>query len=419
MLTKPDTAPNKVENFKVLVLTCIANLCELYDFTLFVVLLPILVEHFFPYSADITSTIIIGYATFAVSFLILPFGSILWGYIGDKFGSYKIFRATLLLMAFPSLAIALLPTFSQIGWLAPVLLITLRLIQGISASGEVLGAKLYAFECLGKGHHLLASSLISAFGAIGVTGAMLVGSFLASQPSGSGYWRLAFMVGGGSIFIIMLIRMFSQNNEQRKINNNVTTFLSVMSVVRDNIQSSTQGFILSGMLGILSYFMHCYLINFQVMNLGYTMLEAYQNAKIGLGGTIVAAALLAVFHKFYQADTRALLLKVLIICVLLVLPLYYIMLIKNPTATTISFAIMGGLLGLFASVSSVHIINAFSPHERCRGALLVNAFGVAIFGGSTPMVMTILAATSIYLPGVMLWLGCVICLMTVCYGKKY
>ncbi len=389
---------------KILAIVSLANLLELYDFTLFAVLLPVIAVQFFP--GD--NCILIGYLVFAVSFLIAPIGSIIWGYVGDRFGSNVIFKSSLLIMAAPSLAISMLPTYKDIGWTAPILLIAFRILQGFSVSGEILTAKIYAFERLGQNKALIASSIISATGAIGVllsvASGAYISSYLNSEYSNADIWRIPFAIGGILMFVVLLIRTLIDKNiidksasqEPRSI-----SIFSVINVIKRNPRSALNSFAASSILGIFSYFMHAFLINFQVSYLGYELTYAYQAAEIGLVGTVVFAMFTAC-SKRISKRIDYLLNSSLLAGAILSAPLYLMLLLKIEILTYISLFIMGGLLGVFASASGVYVIKLFVSGERCRGALLVNALGVAVFGGLTPLIMTILAGVNIILPGIML-----------------
>lgn len=392
---------------------------ELYDFTLFAILLPVLVGYFFPV-ANYSTNILIGYVAFAISFLIAPFGSIVWGYIGDKFGSYRIFKISLLLMAFPSLAISMLPTYHEIGWAASIMLIVLRVFQGFSASGEVLGSKIYALESMGRPYFLLASAVISGFGAIGVLAAVSTGKMISAAPAAieSWSWRIPFLVSGLMILLITLIRLTKPTSSEFKPQSDIALF-SVINIIRKNPNIALKCFVVSAILGIFSYFTYSFLINFQAETLGYELAYAYQNIKLALLGTVVTTIILAFFHNKLNRDISRTLNRCLLLCTFTTMPLYLMLLSKNSSLVMISLLGIGGLLGLFASISGVYVIASFFKEERCRGALLVNAFGIAIFGGLTPLGMSMFAEVDQILPGAVLSLSFALCYIVVKRGGKH
>ena len=118
---------------------------EWYDFYLYAVLAPFFAALFFPPGND-TAALLSAFATYAAGFLVRPFGALLFGRIGDLVGRKYTFLVTIMVMGASTFAVGLLPTFAAIGWLAPILLVTLRLLQGLALGGEYGGAATYVAE---------------------------------------------------------------------------------------------------------------------------------------------------------------------------------------------------------------------------------------------------------------------------------
>src|SRR5436309_1577415 len=118
---------------------------EWYDFYLYATLAPFFAALFFPPGND-TAALLSAFATYAAGFLVRPFGAIIFGRIGDLVGRKYTFLVTIVVMGGATFAVGLLPTFSQIGWAAPVLLVSLRLLQGLALGGEYGGAATYVAE---------------------------------------------------------------------------------------------------------------------------------------------------------------------------------------------------------------------------------------------------------------------------------
>ena len=106
---------------------------EWYDFYLYATLAPFFAALFFPPGND-TAALLSAFATYAAGFLVRPFGALIFGRIGDLVGRKYTFLVTIVVMGLATFLVGLLPTFAQIGWVAPVLLVTLRLCQGLALS---------------------------------------------------------------------------------------------------------------------------------------------------------------------------------------------------------------------------------------------------------------------------------------------
>src|SRR6201746_2613596 len=139
------SADLKPEEKKVIFASSLDTVFEWYDFYLYATLAPFFAALFFPKGND-TAALLSAFATYAAGFLVRPFGALVFGRIGDLVGRKYTFLVTIVIMGAATFAVGLLPTFSTIGWLAPVLLVTLRLCQGLALGGEYGGAATYVAE---------------------------------------------------------------------------------------------------------------------------------------------------------------------------------------------------------------------------------------------------------------------------------
>lgn len=166
---------------------------EYYDYVLYVHFLIILSPLFFP-NADPSINVLMGFASFAVGYVARPLGGILFGHIGDKVGRKKAIALALVFSTFATFAIGLLPTYSQIGILASVLLVFCRITQNFSVGGEVPGASCFLIETATKQNRCLRSSYINvSYMGAGII-ATLIG-FICTQPfMPSWAWRIPFLI---------------------------------------------------------------------------------------------------------------------------------------------------------------------------------------------------------------------------------
>src|SRR5256886_7615430 len=138
------------EEKKVIFASSLGTVFEWYDFYLYAVLAPFFAAVFFP-TGNATAALLSAFATYAAGFLVRPFGALVFGRIGDLVGRKYTFLVTIVVMGFSTFAVGLLPTFQTIGWAAPILLVTLRLLQGLALGGEYGGAATYVAEHAAEG----------------------------------------------------------------------------------------------------------------------------------------------------------------------------------------------------------------------------------------------------------------------------
>src|ERR1700687_5323913 len=140
------TGMSKDEKF-VIFASSLGTVFEWYDFYLYATLAPFFAALFFPSGND-TAALLSAFATYAAGFLVRPFGAIIFGRIGDLVGRKYTFLVTIVVMGTATFLVGLLPTFATIGWTAPILLLTLRLAQGLALGGEYGGGATFFGEPL-------------------------------------------------------------------------------------------------------------------------------------------------------------------------------------------------------------------------------------------------------------------------------
>src|ERR1700682_1904453 len=128
----------KTEERRVIFASSLGTVFEWYDFYLYATLAPFFASLFFPPGND-TAALLSAFATYAAGFLVRPFGALIFGRIGDRVGRKYTFLVTIVVMGSATFFVGLLPTFATIGWTAPILLLTLRLCQGLALGGEYGG----------------------------------------------------------------------------------------------------------------------------------------------------------------------------------------------------------------------------------------------------------------------------------------
>jgi MFS family permease len=183
---------------------------EWYDFYLYAVLAPFFAALFFPSGND-TAALLSAFATYAAGFLVRPFGALIFGRIGDLVGRKYTFLVTIMVMGTSTFLVGLLPTFNSIGWLAPILLVGLRLLQGLALGGEYGGAATYVAEHARPGERGYATSWIQTTATLGLFLALVVialcREFIDPKAFSEWGWRIPFIVSVILLIFSVYIRL--------------------------------------------------------------------------------------------------------------------------------------------------------------------------------------------------------------------
>ena len=170
---------------------------EWYDFYLYATLAPFFAALFFPPGND-TAALLSAFATYAAGFLVRPFGALIFGRIGDLVGRKYTFLVTIVVMGASTFLVGLLPTFAQIGWVAPILLVTLRLCQGLALGGEYGGAATYVAEHSRADERGYTTSFIQTTATLGFFLALVVIGlcrvYMETKMFAEWGWRIPFLV---------------------------------------------------------------------------------------------------------------------------------------------------------------------------------------------------------------------------------
>ncbi|QQX86559.1 MHS family MFS transporter [Cupriavidus necator] len=205
------TSPNEQAIRKVALASVIGATIEWYDFFLYGVVAGLVFNKlYFPGNDPLVATML-AYTTFAVGFVTRPLGGVIFGHFGDKVGRKSMLVITLMIMGVSTFLIGLVPTYDSIGILAPILLLLLRVLQGIGLGGEWGGAVLMAYEYAPPGKRGFYASLPQIGLAIGLCLASGVVALLSLTLTDAQFlawgWRVAFLISAGMVFVGMYIRL--------------------------------------------------------------------------------------------------------------------------------------------------------------------------------------------------------------------
>ena len=195
---------------KIAIATCFGTFLEWYDFLTFATLAVVFGPLFFP-SSDPSTGLLASLATFGVGMVVRPVGAAIFGSIGDRIGRKPVFMITIALMGLATVCVGFLPTYSQVGIWAPILLVSLRLLQGLSAGGEIGGGAVYLTEHAGNQYRGFKTSFLQLMGPLGIlvstTQITLIQHYLSPEEFETWGWRVPFWISILLLIIAFKVRM--------------------------------------------------------------------------------------------------------------------------------------------------------------------------------------------------------------------
>lgn len=204
------TKEQKKKLWSVITASSVGTLIEWYDFYIFGSLAAILATQFFP-KTNPTAAFLSTLATFAAGFIVRPFGALVFGRLGDKVGRKYTFMVTLVLMGGSTFLIGLVPSYESIGVLAPLLVLLLRLLQGLALGGEYGGAATYVAEhapAAKRGYYtsfIQTTATLGLFVSLGVI--LIVRQSMTTESFGDWGWRIPFLLSVFLVAISVYIRL--------------------------------------------------------------------------------------------------------------------------------------------------------------------------------------------------------------------
>lgn len=381
---------------RVLVASLVGSSIEWFDYFLYGTMAALVFNQLFFVNEDPTVGLLLAYASFALSFFIRPFGGVIFSHIGDRIGRKKTLVLTLSLMGFATFAMGLLPTYQAIGVAAPILLITLRLIQGLGIGGEWGGALLLATEYAPPGRRGLFGSIPQ----MGVTIGMVMGTLalwiMTLLPEASFMtwgWRVPFVLSALLVVFGLWIRKgIDETPEFKRVQE--AGEIPKLPIV-ETLKYHWRAVLITIGAKVVEtapfYIFSTFVVSYATANLGFTRTATLSAVMIA---TVVTTVLIPIMghlsdtvgrKKLYVAGTVAM--------ALFAFP-YFWMLQQGSVALLILATViaLGVIWAPITAVLGTMFSEIFDANVRYTGVSLGYQIGAAVAGGTAPLVATALLA---------------------------
>ncbi len=365
------------------------NAIEWYDFALYGHFSLLIGRTFFPPEEE-GLAVLAAFAVFSVSFFMRPIGAILFSVIGDRYGRRRALSLSMLGMAIPTAAIGVLPTYADVGLLATLLLVALRLVQGLALGGEMGGAVTYVMEHTPAHRIGAASSLIQASTCFGLLAGTLISSAISAVLSEAEFadwgWRIPFVLGLAAAWIGYRIRrrmpesaLYEQARAEDRLLRN-----PLASLLAQHRRAILVGIAIISPMTCCFFFAFVYFNSFMMGTLQFGASHALLVTSLGLGvaiGTTLASGLLA-----DRVGNRRVLSLGMGLLTIAVYPL--LMAVAGPSGGShllMAYMVLVILIGIYTSAVFGAVAGLFPTEVRYSGVSVAVNIAAPLFGSTAPL----------------------------------
>lgn len=398
----PGAAPADAQpgSRRALVAGAIGNFVEWYDFTLYGASAPILAMIFFS-DRDPGAALLATFATFGVAFLARPFGAVLLGNLGDRIGRRAVLAGTVLAISGGTAVIGLLPTYSAVGLVAPLLLVLIRALQGFSAGGEFGGSVAFIIEYAPAGRRGYYGSWQTATvglgAAAGSTAVVLVSSLLSQEDLLAWGWRIPFLAALpiGLVGLYLRLRMEdtpAYRAEKAAQEEHGRTEAPIAQVFRRHWRfiALGAGVVTGGTVS--TYVFQNYVPTFLNTTDGVPLRVEQLGNTLGL--LVYAASCLVWGRLSDRIGRKPVVLGGAVALLVLVLPLFWLTRVGTTLAIAAGLALFGVAAAAVMGIVPVLLSDFFPTAVRMSGLSMAYTIANVLFGGTAPFVVTALVGAT-------------------------
>ncbi|MEZ7003771.1 MFS transporter [Streptomyces sp. AD55] len=385
--------PGAATRRRVLAASFIGNFVEWFDYAAYGYLAATISTVFFP-ATDRKSALLATFSIFAVSFFVRPLGGFVWGHIGDRVGRRKALSLSIVIMSAATFCIALLPTYATVGFLAPLLLLVVRLVQGFSASGEYAGATAFLVEYAPDRRRGLYASVVPASTATGLLLGSLLAALLTAVLSGDqmhGWgWRLPFLLAAPMGLIGRYIRLrledtprFRALEQQHDV---------AVAPARETLRANRRPVLLAMGATVLNavafYVVLSYMPTYLSEELGFGATESFLATTVSLATYIALIFLTGLASDRF--GRKKMLITASVLFILGTVPAFAVLDGASLSAVIALQVLLGGMLTLNDGTLPSFLAEMFPTRVRYSGFAVSFNLANALFGGTAPFVATLL-----------------------------
>jgi MHS family proline/betaine transporter-like MFS transporter len=374
---------------KSLISSSVGNVLEWYEYTLYAYFATVISALFFPMDNKFVA-MVLTFATFAIGLAARPIGGIIFGYIGDRYSRKKTLMMSILLMSIPTMCIGLLPTYQTIGIAAPILLIILRIVQGVALGGEFGSSCVYLYESVPQNKR-------GFFGSLALTGVglglvlssctiFIVESLISKETVYEYAWRIPFFISVfGSIIAFYMRRTLLETDDFVVAQKSGKLIANPFMEMIRNHKSS--------LVSLFAIFLTTQVSFFVVFIFGKTMMinflhyDSYVAGKFNLF-TVMSYTVATVIFGYLSdiINKRYIILTGVIGLLVTAYPFIFALKVGGVTLILVMCLLLGALIGMTEGTLNPLVAESFPTNIRATSVAFCWNFTSVAFGGGAPIV---------------------------------
>ncbi len=385
------SAPQEGNYIKRAILSCmVGNALEWYDFALYGYFATTIGSLFFP-KFSMVASLMATFGIFAAGFIMRPLGGAIFGHIGDKMGRKKALLWSIYLMAIPTTLIGLLPTYEQIGWLAPLFLTLIRLAQGLSMGGAFTGSMIFVVETAGQKSRGLYGSWVVFSLLIGILAGSAIATstcyFLSEEQLMDWGWRIPFLLSvvGGLIGSMMRHVMHEPEQFAQAKKHHKENAAPLEELFRHHLKTIAYVVTIELTLSIGFYLIVTFINNFLTAFLEIDMVTSLMMTTISM----VAMGVAILFFGWVsdKIGRKPILISSAFAFTFFAYPLF-IALEGGFTSALLAQILLSFIMGVFFAPIPATLVELFPLTVRFSGLSIAHSISMAVFGGTAPFIAT-------------------------------
>lgn len=381
-------------NKKDVLATSLGNIIEWFDFGLFIFMAPLIGAQFFPHQTGDAATLD-ALLVFAVGFIFRPLGGIFFGHFGDTRGRAQPLRLALLIITLSTSLVGMIPSYEKIGFLAPVLFTGLRLMQGLSIGGEYSGAIIYLAESAPNKQRGFITSFAATGANLGFLLAtlsfLLLNQFVTPKALQDWAWRLPFLFTGipGSIIIYYRFKLsetpiYSQLEKKQALQTQ-----PFFTAINDAPYSLLKILGLTCMSSTFYYVFFGYMPTYLEHYIGFSLKQALTIQTLLIVLMLFLVPLAGLCGDYFSR--KSLLIFTALSIMITIIPCFYLLQMNSLLTTILALTTATLLSSLDQGNSLTAVVENCPESIRYSGIAFSYNLGMAVFGGTAPLIVTLLS----------------------------